>query len=78
MTDLEDAEVDLEVGADVLVAQEAEAGGHVGARWSTLPFVPLVVDLAAPLPKPRRIAHSSAMFATDRFFRLSEVQRSRQ
>lgn len=34
----------LAVGADVLVAQGAEAGGH-GAQRATLPFVPAVVDL---------------------------------
>jgi len=35
----------------VIVAQGTEAGGH-GARHgrSTLPFVPVVVDLAAPVP----------------------------
>jgi NAD(P)H-dependent flavin oxidoreductase YrpB (nitropropane dioxygenase family) len=32
-----------------IVAQGAEAGGHGGHR-STLPFVPAVVDLAAPTP----------------------------
>ncbi|MBO0518009.1 nitronate monooxygenase, partial [Streptomyces beijiangensis] len=39
------------VGADVIVAQGTESGGH-GARHgrSTLPFVPLVVDLAGPVP----------------------------
>jgi nitronate monooxygenase len=38
-------------GADVIVAQGTEAGGH-GARhgWSTLAFVPVVADLAAPVP----------------------------
>lgn len=34
----------LELGADVLVAQGTEAGGH-GAHRATLPFVPAVVDL---------------------------------
>ena len=39
------------LGADVIVAQGTEAGGH-GARngRSTLPFVPAVVDLVAPTP----------------------------
>jgi nitronate monooxygenase len=38
-------------GVDLIVAQGTEAGGH-GARrgWSTLPFVPVVVDLVAPVP----------------------------
>jgi nitronate monooxygenase len=36
----------LEAGADVIVAQGTEAGGH-GARRSTLPFVPEVADYLA-------------------------------
>jgi nitronate monooxygenase len=39
----------LDVGADVLVAQGTEAGGHGGGR-STLPFVPAVVDIAGGVP----------------------------
>ena len=41
----------MDLGADVIVAQGTEAGGH-GARrgWSTLAFVPVVADLAAPVP----------------------------
>ena len=39
------------LGADVIVAQGTEAGGHGGGRGrSTLPFVPIVADLAAPTP----------------------------
>jgi nitronate monooxygenase len=39
------------VGADVIVAQGTEAGGHGARRGrSTLPFVPVVVDLVAPTP----------------------------
>ncbi|MFC1415502.1 nitronate monooxygenase [Streptacidiphilus cavernicola] len=51
VTDLEEARRAVDLGADVIVAQGTEAGGH-GARHgrSTLPFVPLVVDLAAPVP----------------------------
>ncbi|MFF6958600.1 nitronate monooxygenase [Streptomyces sp. NPDC008317] len=51
VTDLEEARRALDVGADVIVAQGTESGGH-GARHgrSTLPFVPVVVDLAAPVP----------------------------
>jgi nitronate monooxygenase len=49
VTDLDEARQALEVGADVVVAQGTEAGGH-GGRRSTLPFVPVVVDLAAPVP----------------------------
>src|ERR1700722_2082514 len=39
----------VDVGADVIVAQGSEAGGHGGTR-STLPFVPAVVDLVSPVP----------------------------
>jgi nitronate monooxygenase len=51
VTDLEEARRAVDLGADVIVAQGAESGGH-GARHgrSTLPFVPVVVDLAAPVP----------------------------
>jgi nitronate monooxygenase len=49
VTDLDEAAQALDVDADVLVAQGAEAGGH-GGRRATLPFVPVVADLAAPTP----------------------------
>jgi nitronate monooxygenase len=49
VTDLREAEQALAVGAHVLVAQGAEAGGH-GGRRATLPFVPVVVDLAGATP----------------------------
>lgn len=49
VTDLDEARQALAVGADLLVAQGSEAGGH-GAGQATLPFVPTVVDLAAPTP----------------------------
>lgn len=49
VTGLAEAERALAVGADVLVAQGAEAGGHGGGR-ATLPFVPVVADLAGPTP----------------------------
>jgi nitronate monooxygenase len=49
VTDLEEASQAVDVGADVIVAQGTEAGGHGARRGrSTLPFVPVVVDLAAP------------------------------
>ena len=38
-----------EAGADVIVAQGSEAGGH-GASRGTLPLVPAVVDAVAPIP----------------------------
>jgi nitronate monooxygenase len=51
VTDLEEARQALDCGADVIVAQGTEAGGHGASHgWSTLPFVPVVVDLAAPVP----------------------------
>jgi nitronate monooxygenase len=49
VTDLDEASQALRVGADVVVAQGSEAGGH-GGRRGTLPFVPAVVDLVAPTP----------------------------
>lgn len=36
-------------GADIIVAQGGEAGGHGGTR-ATLPLVPAVVDAVAPVP----------------------------
>ena len=51
VTDLEEARQAVDLGADVIVAQGTEAGGHGAGRGrSTLPFVPVVVDLAAPVP----------------------------
>jgi nitronate monooxygenase len=47
--DLAGARVAQEAGADVIVAQGTEAGGHGGAR-ATLPLVPAVVDYVAPTP----------------------------
>ena len=49
VTDLDEARQARDIGADVIVAQGCEAGGHGGGR-ATLPFVPVVVDLAAPIP----------------------------
>jgi nitronate monooxygenase len=37
-------------GADVIVAQGWEAGGHVWGTIATLPLVPAVVDAVAPVP----------------------------
>ena len=50
-TSLDEARQAVDLGADLVVAQGTEAGGH-GARhgWSTLAFVPVVVDLASPVP----------------------------
>ena len=51
VTGVEEARRALDLGADVVVAQGTESGGH-GARhgMSTLPFVPVVVDLAGAVP----------------------------
>jgi nitronate monooxygenase len=49
VTDLDEAQQALDIDADVVVAQGAEAGGHGGGR-ATLPFVPIVADLARPTP----------------------------
>ncbi|MEU4238439.1 nitronate monooxygenase [Actinoplanes sp. NPDC026619] len=51
VTDLDEARRALDAGADVLVAQGTEAGGHGASKGrSTLPFVPVVVDLAGDVP----------------------------
>ena len=47
--DTEDGKVAKAAGADLIVAQGTEAGGH-GAERSTLPLVPAVVDAVAPTP----------------------------
>src|SRR5690606_20740748 len=47
--DLAQARRALEAGADLIVAEGNEAGGHSGLR-GTLPFVPAVVDAVAPVP----------------------------
>ena len=46
---LDEARLAQEAGADIIVAQGTEAGGHGGAR-ATLPLVPAVVDAVAPTP----------------------------
>jgi nitronate monooxygenase len=51
VTDLDEARQAIQVGADVIVAQGSEAGGHGGHPGrSTFSFVPVVADLAAPAP----------------------------
>jgi nitronate monooxygenase len=47
--EVEDARQAVAAGADVIVAQGSEAGGH-GAVRATLPLVPAVVDAVAPVP----------------------------
>lgn len=51
VTDMEEARRALDAGADLIVAQGTEGGGHGARRGrSTLPFVPAVADLVAPTP----------------------------
>lgn len=47
--DMDQALVAREAGADIIVAEGTEAGGHAGAR-ATLPLVPAVSDAVAPIP----------------------------
>jgi nitronate monooxygenase len=47
--DVEEGNAAKAAGADIIVAQGTEAGGH-GADRSTLPLVPAVVDAVAPTP----------------------------
>ncbi len=49
VTDMTEARHALGAGADIVVAQGSEAGGHGGGR-ATLPFVPAVVDIAGATP----------------------------
>jgi nitronate monooxygenase len=49
VTTIDEAKRALDVGANVVVAQGTEAGGHGGGR-ATLPFVPAVVDIADATP----------------------------
>jgi nitronate monooxygenase len=46
----EEARRSVAAGADVIVAQGREAGGHVWGTIGTLPLVPAVVDAVAPVP----------------------------
>lgn len=49
VTDLDEARRAVELGADIIVAQGTDAGGHGGTR-GTIGLVPTVVDLARPTP----------------------------
>ncbi|WP_067703021.1 NAD(P)H-dependent flavin oxidoreductase [Nocardia jejuensis] len=51
VTDMAEARRALEAGADVLVAQGNDAGGHAGQNAvGTMSFVPSVVDMAGSIP----------------------------
>jgi nitronate monooxygenase len=48
--DVEMARAAVAAGADFIVAQGSEAGGHGAAGHATFPLVPAVVDAVAPVP----------------------------
>jgi nitronate monooxygenase len=48
--DVEMAREAVAAGADFIVAQGSEAGGHGAAGHATFPLVPAVVDAVAPVP----------------------------
>ncbi|WP_024801860.1 nitronate monooxygenase family protein [Nocardia sp. BMG51109] len=51
VTDLDEARRALDAGADIIVAQGGDAGGHSGGNAiGTMSFVPAVVDLAGATP----------------------------
>jgi nitronate monooxygenase len=51
VTDLDEARIALDTGADVIVAQGSDAGGHSGRNAvGTMSFVPAVVDIAGSTP----------------------------
>jgi nitronate monooxygenase len=51
VTDLDEAQQAVDAGADVIVAQGSDAGGHGGRNAiGTMSFVPSVVDLAGSTP----------------------------
>ena len=47
---VDDAKRARDAGVDVVIAQGAEAGGHVAGEVSAMAVVPRVVDAVAPLP----------------------------
>ena len=47
---VEEAKRAADHGADMIVAQGWEAGGHVRGEIATLPLIPAVVDAVSPLP----------------------------
>jgi NAD(P)H-dependent flavin oxidoreductase YrpB (nitropropane dioxygenase family) len=46
----DEARAAVDLGADVIVAQGWEAGGHVWGDIATMPLVPATVDAVAPVP----------------------------
>jgi NAD(P)H-dependent flavin oxidoreductase YrpB (nitropropane dioxygenase family) len=51
----EEARQAVAAGADVIVAQGWEGGGHVKSQIATLPLVPAVVDAVAPAGSATRV-----------------------
>ena len=49
VSEVPEAERAVEAGADVIVAQGTEGGGHVGVM-GTMPLIPMVVRAVAPVP----------------------------
>ena len=47
---VEEAKEAADKGADIIVAQGWEAGGHVRGTTATMPLIPQVVDAVDPLP----------------------------
>lgn len=47
---VDEARQAVDAGADIIVAQGWEAGGHVRGTTATLPLIPQVVDAVAPVP----------------------------
>lgn len=50
VSNAKDAKRAVDAGADVLIAQGWEAGGHVRGTVATLPLIPVVVDVAGSVP----------------------------
>ena len=50
ISNADEAKQALDAGADILIAQGWDAGGHVRGTLTTLALVPTVVDLAGPVP----------------------------
>ena len=74
VTDIEEARQAVDLGADVIVVQGTESGGHGARRGrSTLPFVPIVVDLAAPTPVLAAVGDAAGALLGTRFQATAEA-----
>jgi NAD(P)H-dependent flavin oxidoreductase YrpB (nitropropane dioxygenase family) len=65
VADIGEAKQTLDAGAELLIAQGWEAGGHVRGQLRCEELVPAVVDVAGPVPvlAAGGIAHGKAMNA---------------